>query len=145
MIGLALPPFPDLEVTAADWLEREFPALVGPTPRSGLKVGTVLPMPFKADRAPFVRVSDLGGSEENIVTMVSPLEVDVYDRTRDGAYDLSEGIRAKLVGSPHRIGEARIDRVTLISKPTLAEWPDNDIKRFIATYRVSLRRLSEKR
>jgi hypothetical protein len=134
-----------MEVAVATLLEQNFPVLMGATPLSGAHVGTVLPFPFKADLTPYVRISDLGGSEENIVTMVSPLEVDVYDVTRDGAYDLSEGIRAKLVGSPHRIGEARIDKVTVVSKPTLAEWPDNDIRRFIATYRVSLRRLTEKR
>ena len=143
--GVVLPPFPDMEVAVVSLLEATFPRLMGPTPLSGQFVNTTLPFPFKAERAPFVRISDLGGSEENIITMVSPLEVDVYDTTRDGAYDLSEGIRAKLVGSPHRIGEARIDRIILVSKPTLAEWPDNDIKRFIATHRVSLRRLTEKR
>lgn len=126
--------FPDVEVMVMDGLEAAFPTLIG-------RVATETPadLQTRLETGDFVRVGLVTGSD-NRFTNFSVVDIDVFSRTRQGSHDLAELIRAWLLGYPLTVGTATIDRVVTETAPFQAPWEDENVRRRLATYRISTRR-----
>lgn len=132
-----LKPFPDVEVAVMDILERDFEFDLGPG-----DVGGVTPFDLGrrlAGGRNFVRVAMVTGRDDRL-TAFSVVDVDVFASTRDGARDLAERIRAHLLGYPLTVGTVTLDRVVTETAPIQAPWEDENVRRRLATYRISTRR-----
>lgn len=121
-------PFPDVETAVMDLLEQWY----------GVETGTTTPSDLAAI-VPFVRVSLVAGRDDR-VTDYSVVDIDVFTQTRQQGYDLAEGIRTRLLDGPHQSGTVVIDKVRTETKPFQAPWDDTNVRRRLATYRISARR-----
>lgn len=132
----SLKPFPDIEVAVMDILERDFAELgAGDT-------GTVTPADLGARVAAgrfFVRVTMITGRDDRL-TAYPVVDVDTFGPTRDATRDLAERIRAHLLGYPLSVGTVTLDRVVTETAPFQAPWEDENVRRRLATYRISTRR-----
>lgn len=126
--------FPDIEVMVMDGLEAAFPALVG-------RLSTETPATLQTLLATgdFVRIGKVTGTNDRY-TDYSVVDVDVFARNRQRSHDLAEAIRAWLLGYPLTVGTATIDRVVTETAPATAPWEDENVRRYLATYRISTRR-----
>lgn len=127
-------PFPDVEVAVMDGIEAAFPALVGRTV-------TVTPadLQTRLTTGLVVRVGLVTGRDDRF-TNYAVVDVDVFARTRADALGTAEQIRQWLLGYPRAVGTAVIDVVTTETAPTPAPWEDENVRRYLATYRISTRR-----
>lgn len=126
--------FPDLEVALLDWLEDgRFSELAG-----GGHVGTETPSDLDT-RFPFVRVVALDGQDDGITDRAA-VDVDVFSATRAQARALAERIRTSLTVYPPVVGDVVIDSVFTEVRPRRLPWPDENTRRWGATYRISARR-----
>jgi hypothetical protein len=88
---------------------------------------------------PFIRVRRIGGTD-NRVTDATRVDVDVYATDATSAKTLTELIRQRLISGPSATAHGVIDRAWTESGPQTAPTDDQNIRRVIATYRISLRR-----
>lgn len=125
--------FPDVEDAVMTLVEDWF----------GADVGTRVPADIQQHLQAggvFVRVTLTPGGRDNGVSDRSVLDIDTFTATRAAGYDLSEGIRTRLLRGPHRVGDVVLDKVVTVTKPFPADWEDDAIRRRIATYSISARR-----
>lgn len=86
-------------------------------------------------KLPFVRADSVGGND-NQVSDFPVLDVDVYATTRRDSKEIAEEIRQLLLSRPHPL-----DSVRTLMRPQRVKWvEDSDIRRFYASYHLSLRR-----
>lgn len=131
--------FRDVESHFLDWLKAEFPSLAD----TGIDdpdthVGRATPDDLQ-DRFPFVRVARGGGGGTRREDF-PVLDVDVFDSTRQSAYDLSEAIRERLLGVPLILAGLRIDSVETEVAPRRLPWDADGTHRRSATYNLGYRR-----
>jgi hypothetical protein len=131
-----LAPFPDIEVAVMAWLRATFPELETVNGVSHVGSTAVAEDPTQY---PFVRVGKIGGNDD-LITDRPLVDIEVFDRSRMVSYTLSEAIRARLLGFPHRVNGVVIDRVGTVVSPWRAPWEDSGIHRYLATYQFSARR-----
>lgn len=86
----------------------------------------------------FVRVMRIGG-QDNGITDAAMVDIDVFAATRSAAWAVAERIRAGLRPRT-RAGAAIIDSVRTSVSPRQLPWSNDNIKRYSATYGITLRR-----
>jgi hypothetical protein len=86
----------------------------------------------------FVRVVRIGGQDDG-VTDAAVVDIDVFAATRATAFVVAERIRAGLRPRT-RAGAAIIDSVRTSVSPRQLPWSNTKIKRYSATYGITLRR-----
>lgn len=91
------------------------------------------------DRLPFIRIRNLGGPNDGITTYPT-VDIDVFSSTRDTGYGLAEDIHQLLLTQHNRTASGQIDFVETEVSPVEMPWADDNVRRFFATYRLSLRR-----
>lgn len=122
-------PFPDIEVAVLDLIEAWY----------AHECGTDTP-PDLERALPFWRVRLVTGADDR-VTDYSVVDVDVFTSTRQQGYDLAEDFRDRLLDDPHATGLAPvIDKVRTETKPFPAPWDNDNVRRRLATYKISARR-----
>lgn len=103
--------------------------------------GTVTPDDLQ-DQLPFVKPARIGGADDG-VTDVARVDVDVLAGTRAQAWDIARRLQQRLISAPIRVpGIGVIDRARTEVGPHEAPYEDETIRRVLATYRVSARRLA---
>lgn len=107
-------------------------------PGGDYRVGRVFP-PDLFDKLPYVRVRDIGGNDDGL-TDVPLVDVDVFHTSFDNARDLCKGIQARLLMYPHVVRSTVIDQVRTAMRPHDVPWDDDRIFRFYSSYQVSARR-----
>ena len=92
---------------------------------------------------PLVRVAGLGGTTDE-TTKSEPIDVDVLTSTWSASDLISRQIEQVLMAYPHQVRSggpfAYLDFVTTIVGPQEVPWGDPNVRRFIASYRISARR-----
>jgi hypothetical protein len=117
--------FPDIEDFTLQLLEP-----VGPT---------VLATP-EVIAPPLVVVRRIGGADD-MITDLPRIQVDCFGATRRQAADMSEQCRQLILAAPATgFGHASIDQSWTESAPTFAPYGDPKSQRYVATYRLALRR-----
>lgn len=118
--------FPDIEDHALGLL-----ATVGPT---------VLATPEEIT-GPLIVIRRTGGSDDTI-TDIPRIQVDAFGATRRQAADLAEQCRQVILAAPATgIGHVSIDQTWTESAPTFIAYGDRAVQRYVATYRLSVRRV----
>lgn len=121
--------YPDIERQVAEWAKARF----------GVQGGSQTPSDLEL-RLPFVRVSKLGGSRDD-VTDHPTVDIDVFASSRDAALALAEDIDTALKPRTRLTpGGAIIDSVGTRVSPRLLPWDNSKIRRYGATYTLGLRR-----
>lgn len=110
--------------------------IVERVPVPDLSVGTSLPTPM---RVPFVRLGRVAGQRLRLNDYPT-LDVESFGATYADAASLAERIDAVMFGFPLRGGDLVIDSVTASVAPVELPWDDATVRRFLATYRLSVRR-----
>lgn len=126
--------YPDIETVLIDWLKTVLTAPAG----GSLYVGGTYTPEIEKAHAAAVRVELLDDPDDGI-TRVAYVQIEVYARTRSVAYSLSQEIRDVLWSSRSYGGMVR-DRIFTVSGPKRVPWDNANIRRFLATYRISTRR-----
>lgn len=137
MSSRILKPYPDVVEAIADLCILWFPELAT-RPGGDFRVGRVFPDNIQ-NKLPFVRMADIGGNDDGL-TDIPLIDIDVFHKTFVQARDLSKGIQARLLGYPHVIGTTVIDRVRTAMRPHDVPWDDDRVKRFYSSYQISARR-----
>lgn len=91
------------------------------------------------DKLPFITTTEVGGSD-NRHTDTATVDVSVFTANYSGK-SLAESIRQRLISGPIATGVGVIDRAVTYSRPVEIPWTDgSQVRRWVATYRVSARR-----
>ena len=99
--------------------------------------GTETPADLQ-QRLPFVRVARIGGPRTS--TLDSPtVDVDVFASTYAVGQSLAGRVSDLFLSAPHVAGGALIDTAASITGPVEVPWADPGVRRFLATYRFTLR------
>ena len=67
------------------------------------------------------------------------VDIDIFATTRAVAYALGEQTRGLML-SLRRLGGVTIDRTLTVSGPKRVPWDNTNLRRVLATYRISTRR-----
>lgn len=126
-------PFPDIETALVNGLP---PLLVVPGGGT-VSAGTTTPSNLDA-RLPFLRVTLVEDPDDG-VTRQATVDIDIFGGTRAVAYALGEQTRGLML-SLRRLDGVTIDRVLTVSGPKRVPWDNTNIRRVLATYRISTRR-----
>lgn len=117
--------FPDIEDFALKLLEP-----VGPTVLATPEVIT----------PPLVVIRRTGGADD-LITDVPRIQVDCFGANRRQASDMAEQCRQIILASPATGFEhTSVDQSWTESAPTFMPYADPKIQRYVATYRLALRR-----
>lgn len=121
--------FVDVEGQVGGWLAR------------CLKVPVASETPHDlASRLPFVRVVLVGGSTPNVSLDAPLLAVDAFAADRPQAIALANRVRTLLsygsLGADLMGG--RIGQVSTVTAPLWAPWDNSSVRRYTATYRITL-------
>jgi hypothetical protein len=118
-------PFPDAERVAVELLHPLAPAMVV-TPRQITE--------------PIIQVRRVGGTDDG-VTDFARIEVGCIAFTRHEAWHLAEAVRQRILNARATVhGGALIDRTAVEIAPQQIPDENPDIRRVVATYRLSMRR-----
>jgi hypothetical protein len=116
---------------------------------AGYRVVTELPPELATVCAdtPVAQVTRFGGSDDLYVFDTANIDVDTFDLAHDGkssrenARDFGEkvrsGLRFRAPGSV--LDDAFIATVTTISAPRWVPYDNTDLRRFVASYRITIR------
>lgn len=114
---------------APGWLENRLGVRCRPEPPDPLEYAL-----------PMIVVARIGGPNEGVIDRPM-IAVDTFAVDRDSAGDLAEDVRTalfwQLVNAPFLNG-AVVTRVTTISGPHYVPYDDKDLRRFTATYGLSV-------
>ena len=86
-----------------------------------------------------VRVERIGGPRSSFEDRPL-LQIDSFGATRTLGYALSEQIDQFMLATPIRLSAAIIDTVSVSVAPRRVPWDNDNIRRFSASYRATLRR-----
>jgi len=122
-------------------LPQGVPELV--TVGSVYRVGTSLPSGLDVT-LPYVRVDRVGGRQEKLLE-TPVLDLDVFHSSRPLAVSLSETISTFLLGYPHAVvlpggRKVILDIIEQVSPPVEVPWDDSNIRRFLSSYQITVRR-----
>lgn len=131
--------FADIEAALLDWAKSQFSELVDDPGKVDTHVGAEMPGPSLAERMPFAWIRRTGGSDL-FLTDYPVVDIDIFGRTRRDAYDLAESIRVRLLATPVLAGGVVIDTATTRTSPTRLPWDNENVRRWGATYELSVRR-----
>lgn len=131
-----LAPFPDVESALVDLLTD----LVGHPD----DVDTVIPddlqaRVFATPPRPVIRIRCIGGSDD-VISDYPRVDIEVFASTRAAGQPLAEAIRQRMIYGGHRTAHGVIDRAITEVRPQEIPYDDPDVRRWSATYRVSMRR-----
>lgn len=105
---------------------------------SAIRVVTELP-PQIEEHLPIVRVAGAGGRDDRI-TSRERVDVETFAATRAIARDLAERVRTAMHGASHTVLDGwLIDRVSTEAVPSWADYQNNRVRRYVATYLVETR------
>lgn len=93
-----------------------------------------------SENLPVIRVERIGGFERSVVLDVARVDVDVFAATRSEARSLSEDVRSELVHTlPGKaISDAIVGEVVTAAAPARVPHDDSSLRRYSATYEVSI-------
>lgn len=124
-------PFVAAEPLIRSWLAGRFPA----------PVRVVTELPADLETVPVLQVTRIGGADSLPVLDVANVDVDTFGPSREAARDLAEEVRAalrfELPGSV--IEGALVAEVTTISAPRWVPYGNPNVRRFVASYRITIR------
>lgn len=86
------------------------------------------------------RVERIGGPRSSFEDRPL-LQIDSFGATRALGYALSEQIDQFMLATPIRLSAAIIDTVSVSVAPRRVPWDNDNIRRFSASYRATLRRI----
>ena len=101
-----------------------------------LKVVTSLPSPMPLR---VVRLARVAGPRERLNDF-PVVDIESFSPTYAEASRLAERIDTLLMGYPLRAGDVVLDTVYATVAPVELPWEDANVRRFLATYRFSVRR-----
>lgn len=88
---------------------------------------------------PLVVLRRIGGADD-VITDIPWIQVDTFGATRRQAADLAEACRQLILAAPGvGVGHASIDQTWTESAPSFVS-SDRTSQRYVATYRIALRR-----
>lgn len=103
-------------------------------------VGAVTPADLQ-EQLPFIRVRGLPSGGGNLITDVSLVEVLVFTGTYRDSSLLSRRIQQRLISSPRVVsGLGVLPKADTQTRPDEIPYEDQNIRVFLATYRVATRR-----
>lgn len=130
-------PLADAETLVRGWLATQFPS-------PGYRVVTELPADLGA--VPTIQVTRIGGSDDLIVMDAANIDVDTFDDAHGGlsarenaralAGQVRSALRLHLPG--YAAGGAAVQSVTTISAPRWVPYDNTSLRRFVATYRITI-------
>lgn len=126
-------PFPDIETALVNGL----PPLLVVSGGGSVTAGTTTPSNLDA-KLPFLRVSVVEDPDDGY-TRQATVDIDIFGATRAVAYALGEQTRGLML-SLRRLDGVTLDRVLTVSGPKRVPWDNTNIRRVLATYRISTRR-----
>ncbi|MEW1964639.1 hypothetical protein AB0302_04485 [Micrococcus sp. NPDC078436] len=105
----------------------------------GVRVATATPTDL--EQLPgFVRITR-GPGEDDGITDSAAIDVEAFAPSRAAARDLAERARAAMAAvRAHRAGAVLFDSVRTVSAPQWVDFRNPAVHRFVAVYRVALRR-----
>ena len=121
-------------LTAFPDVERVLGDLLGDLGTVGSETATDM-----QSHLPFIRVRRVGGTDDRF-TDATRVDIDVYAIDATTAKALTEITRQRLISGPSTTAHGIIDRAWTESGPQTAPTDDQNIRRVITTYRISLRR-----
>lgn len=122
--------FPDVQKVLA--------ALLAPLAGGPGHAGSETPEDLQAV-LPYIRIVRRPGGPSDHVNDYATVVIDVFAARYDIAEPLAEDVRQLLIGGPHAVGRAVLDRITCPGGPSELPWGPG-VRRFGATYRVVSRR-----
>lgn len=125
--------FPDIESELVSGLPSLLVAPGGET----ISAGTVTPDDLE-EVVPYVRVTVIDDPDDGI-TRRATVTFEHFAASRATAYALGEQTRGILL-SKRAIGGLLIDKVLTVSGPKRVPWDNQNLRRFLSTYRISTRR-----
>ena len=123
------------ESVVRNWLATHF--------GSGYRVVTELPANLATVVAatPVIQVTRFGGSDDLLVLDAANIDVDTFGLSRDAARSLGELVRSALrfniVGATQDGGF--VAAVSTINAPRWVPYDNTDLRRFVASYRITIR------
>ena len=123
-------PLADAETLVRGWLATQFPS---PT-----RVVTELPADLGA--VPTIQVTRFGGSDDWITLDAANIDVDTFAATRDASRSLAGQVRSALrLHLPgYAANGAAVQSVTTISAPRWVPYDNTSLRRFVASYRITI-------
>ena len=88
---------------------------------------------------PYIRIRRVGGTD-NRITDATRVDIDVYAADATTAKAITGVAQQRLISGPSATTHGVIDRAWTESGPQTAPTDDQNIRRVITTYRISLRR-----
>lgn len=120
----------DVEALGVAWLESAFPTdrICTETPSN---LAAVLPAH---------RVTRVGGGDRDYVVDSALLTVDTFGATREAARQRAEQVRSSfIVDLPGlTVGQGCVRATDTIHAPIWVPWDNTDIRRFVATYQLTV-------
>jgi hypothetical protein len=112
------------------WLATQFP--------SPIRVVTELPADLAATQV--IQVTRFGGSDDFITLDAANVDIDVFAATRDASRTLAEQVRTavRLHLPGYATGGAAVQSVTTISAPRWVPYDNTNLRRFVASYRITI-------
>jgi hypothetical protein len=103
-------------------------------------VGTTVLVTPPVITPPLVVVRRTGGADD-MITDVCRLQVDTFGTSHRHTADMAERCRQLILAAPAKgFGNVSIDQVSTESAPQFIAYDDQHTHRYVATYRISLRR-----
>lgn len=134
MTGLEVA-FPDIE----DRLIVGLPVLLAAAGMPGVVTGSSTPSDLTAAGVKgFLRIALVDDPDDSI-TRAAIVDIDCFATTRRVAYDVSQKVRGILM-SARSVDGMVIDSLRTVSGPKRVPWDNSNIRRLLATYRISTRR-----
>ena len=123
-------PFVAAESLIHNWLATHF---------SPTRVVTELPANL-ATQVPIIQVTRFGGSDDLPVIDHAHVDVDTFAATRDASRALAEQVRAALRFQMPGYASSgyAVQSVTTISAPRWVPYDDTGLRRFVASYRITI-------
>lgn len=110
-----------------------------PTVLEGHRSGTRTPDVFSPSNLPFHRIVHLGGPRDAL-NDYARFDIDTFAATRGAAKTAAEQLHDLLLPRT-RLTSAIIDSVRTDASPHQAPWDNTNVRRFLATYQITARRL----
>lgn len=131
--------FPDMESTLMDWAELTFPKLA---PKGDQRFVDATTEGHDLNALPHLVTINLVTGRDDRVTDVSIVDIDVWSKSRQVAWELAEAIREGVGAYPFRVGPTgpRVDWARTEVKPRTLPTEAPGLWRIGATYEVHARR-----
>jgi len=118
------------EAFVRTWLAAQFPSA---------RVVTELPANL-GDVLPVIQVTRFGGSDDFLTLDAANIDIDTFAASRDDARSLGEQVRTalRLHFPGYAAGGGAVQSVTTISAPRWVPYDNTGLRRFVASYRITI-------